>query len=178
MTSHMTTLERRLRYLRNWELGNVVLIPCVVVLMWRGTGVPVGAWHLRWIGLVFVSYLLLQGGVYWHLKLRVVRRSSLGLPAWFSAVFSLLRRTNPLLMVSAGAYMLLATGPSTEDRAWGLVILTLAYVEHVNYFVRQLMHDTDADVVYLRRYRRLRHAPLRRDLDAARSARTSQSARR
>ena len=168
-----TSLERRLRYLRNWELGNVALVPFLVALMWRSTGDPGTAWHLRWIGLVFVSYLLLQGGVYWHLKLRIVRRTDYALPAWFPPVFSALRFTNPLLMLSAGAYMLLADGPSTTDRAWGLVVLALAYVEHINYYVRQLMHDTHADVLYLRRYRRLRHAPLRRDLDAARKTHAS-----
>ena len=57
-------------------------------------------------------------------------------------------------------------GAAFDDRAWGLVVLALAYVEPVNYYVRQLMHDTVADVAYLRRYRRLRRAPLRRELDA------------
>jgi hypothetical protein len=55
----------------------------------------------------------------------------------------------------------------SEDRAWALVLLVLAALEHVNYFVRQLMHDTPADVAYWRRYRRLRRPPLRDDLDAA-----------
>ncbi|HYW33432.1 MAG TPA: hypothetical protein VE869_18160, partial [Gemmatimonas sp.] len=63
-------MQRRLRYLRDWELLNVALIPGTVVLMWWSTGSTAAAWHLRWLGLGFVSYLLLQGGVYWHLKLR------------------------------------------------------------------------------------------------------------
>ena len=169
-----TALKRRLRYLRNWEFGNVLLIPAVVACMWRSSGDPVAAWHLRWIGLAFVSYLLLQGGGYWHLKLRMVGQSDHALPAWFWPVFSTLRRTNPVLMVGAAAYMGAVEGAAFDDRAWGLVVLALAYVEHVNYYVRQLMHDTEADVAYLRRYRRLRRAPLRRDLDAVHGARQAE----
>ena len=160
------TLQRRLRNLRNWELGNVALIPAVVALMWRSTGAPAASWDLCWIGLGFVSYLLLPGGVYWHLKVRMVGQSDHALPAWFRPKFSTWRRTNPVLMVGAAAYMGAVEGAAFDDRAWGLVVLALAYIEHVNYYVRQLMHDTVADVAYLRRYRRLRRAPLRRDLDA------------
>lgn len=170
-TTRMQVVELRLRYLRGWELLNVVLVPATVCLMWWSTGDTLAGWHLRWVGLGFVSYLLLQGGVYWHLKLRMVTGGG-AMPAWFAPLFSALHRSNPVLMALAAAYMLLvATNASTRDRAWGLFILGLAYVEHVNYFVRQLMHDSDADVAYLRRYRRLRRSPLRRDLDAARAHR-------
>lgn len=166
-----SALQRRLRYLRNWELANVVLVPAAVALIWRGTGDTAAVWLLRWIGLGFVSYLLLQGGVYWHLKLRMARRADHAMPAWFAPVFSTLRRTNPVLMIGTAAYMIGADSIAPDDRAWGVVVLALAYVEHVNYYVRQLMHDTEADMAYLRRYRRLRYAPLRRDLDAAREGR-------
>ena len=100
-----STLQRRLRYLRNWELGNVALIPAAVALMWRSTGDPAAAWGLSWIGLGFVSCLLLPGGVYWHLKVRMVGQSDHALPTWFWPVFSTLRRTNPVLMAGAAAYM-------------------------------------------------------------------------
>lgn len=164
----MLAVQQRLRYLRNWELMNVALIPAIVVLMWRSTGDSAASWTLRWIAVAFVSYLLLQGGIYWHLKLRMVSRTE-AVPTWFAPVFTVFRRSNPVLMVGAAVYMLAADGASTGDRIWGLAALGFAYVEHVNYYIRQLMHDTPADVDYLRRYRRLRHAPLRRDLDTLRA---------
>lgn len=163
-------LQRRLTYLRNWELLNVVLIPAGVALMWRSTGDAATAWRLRWIGLVFVSLLLLQGAAYWHVKLRMIRLRARAAPIWFRPVFSSLRRINPLMLLGTAAYMAVVDDTAMIDRVWGLVVLTLAYVEHVNYFDWQLMHDTDADVAYLRRYRRLRRSPLRRDLDAVREA--------
>jgi len=50
-----------------------------------------------------------------------------------------------------------------------------AAIEQGNDYVRQLMHATNADVASLRRFRRLRRAPLRRDLDRARSRPTLQA---
>ncbi|WP_373061166.1 hypothetical protein [Gemmatimonas sp.] len=90
--------------------------------------------------------------------------------AWFAPVFTCLRRTNSWVIGLAALYVDVGhQRAGTADRAWSLAILAFAYVEHVNYYVRQLMHDRVADVAYLRRYRRLRHAPLRRDLASTRS---------
>jgi hypothetical protein len=50
-------VERRLQYLREWELANVALMPGLVWLMWLGTGDPAGAWTRRAIGVAAVSYL-------------------------------------------------------------------------------------------------------------------------
>ena len=160
-----------MRNLRDWELANVAVIPATIWLMWRGTGDPVGAWTRRAVGVAAVSYLLFQGGLYWHVKLRALRAGRRELPGWFSTLFGAFHRTNPLLLAAAGVWMVAgataARGGRAEDRAWALVLLVLAALEHVNYFVRQLMHDTPADVAYWRRYRRLRRPPLRDDLDAA-----------
>ncbi len=173
----MHAVLQRLRYLRNWELANVVLIPGIVALMWRSTGEAAAEWQLRWIGVIFVSYLLLQGGSYWHLKLRMLSSTNREAPTWFAPLFSLLRRSNPVLMIGAAVFMLATDGASTVDRAWALALLGFAYVEHINYYVRQLMHDTPADLAYLARYRRLRHSPLRRDLDAVRAVTPTQRSR-
>ena len=170
VTTAIAGLRARLTYLRNWELVNVALVPAQVAVIWYATGDAAVAWRLRALGMLLVSYLLLQGGIYWHLKLQAVRRVSGGLPAWFVPVFSGLKWTNPLLIGAAAAYVMLGRhGAGTADRAWSLAILAFAYIEHVNYYVRQLMHDTAADAAYLKRFRRLRHAPLRRDLASARS---------
>ena len=72
--------------------------------------------------------------------------------AWFAPVFTWLRRTNPWVIGGAALYVVVGHhGAGTADQAWSLAILAFAYVEHVNYYVRQLMHDTVADVAYLRR---------------------------
>jgi hypothetical protein len=164
-------VERRLRYLRDWELANVAVVPAMIWLMWRTTGDPGAAWPRRAVGVAAVSYVLFQGGVYWHLKLGAVRAGRRALPGWFATAFGAFHRTNLPLFAAAAVWMVAGAAgrPSdrAEDAAWGMALLGFAALEHVNYFVRQLMHDTPADVAYWRRYRRLRRPPLRHDLDAA-----------
>jgi hypothetical protein len=46
----------------------------------------------------------------------------------------------------------------------GVVLVALAVAEHVNYFYRQLMHDTRADLRRLWRTRRLHPSHLNIDL--------------
>ena len=170
LTNTADALQRRLSYLRNWELGNVALLPAEAAVIWVTSGDLSVTWHLRALSMFFVSYLFLQGGIYWHLKLECVRRHAVGVPAWFVPAFTWLRRTN--LGVIGGAAVCVFVGrhgSGAADRAWSIAIVAFAAVENVNYYVRQLMHDTDAHVAYLRRFRRLRHPPLRRDLDRARS---------
>ena len=41
----------------------------------------------------------------------------------------------------------------SSDPAWALVLLGFAALEHVNYFVWQLMHDTPSDMAFLRRHK-------------------------
>jgi hypothetical protein len=166
-------IERRLRYLRNWELANVALIPGLIMVMWWVTDDPARAWTRRAVGVAAVSYLLFQGGLYWHLKLQALRAERRALPAWFSTVFRAFHRTNPPMLAAVTLWLVAGATASArdhaEDVAWSLALLTFAALEHVNYFVRQLMHDTPADLAYWQRYRRLRRPPLRRDLDATRT---------
>jgi hypothetical protein len=50
------------------------------------------------------------------------------------------------------------------DRWWATGVLVLGWLEYVNYFRLQLMHDTVGDVRRLVRTRRLRPSALARDL--------------
>jgi len=133
VTTAAERVRQRLRYLRNWELANVVLIPVLVAIMWSTTGDPAAEWRLRAIGMLFVSYLLLQGGVYWHLKLRAVCNGDARLPRRFVPAFATLRRSNPWLIGVATVYVAVGDRSAvTADRAWGLAILAFAYCRAVS----------------------------------------------
>jgi hypothetical protein len=136
------------------------------VVLWTRSGGAV-AWALRLPGLLLVSFLLLQGTLYWHLKLRSVRDRT-ALPGWFCPVFRALRASSVagIALAAAGAGVLWRAGVGgPADLGWAAGLLGFAGLEHVNYYHRQLMHDTAADWRYLRRHRRLRRAPLAVDLD-------------
>ncbi len=161
-----TRILRRLRWLRNWELVNVFLLPAVFIWLWIEGGGAV-SWQLRVPALVMVSYLLAQGTLYWHLKIESVQERS-ALPASFCRTFRTLGATSLLgfaLVIGVIALSALRGHGDTADFAWAAGLLTFAALEYINYYHRQLMHDTAADWAYLRRYRRLRRAPLAVDIE-------------
>ncbi|GIH03002.1 hypothetical protein Rhe02_10690 [Rhizocola hellebori] len=148
---------RRIRNLAILELVNIPLW----ALVWFGVvGLPATAANL--VGFAAFALLLVQGGVYWLLKLaqlRARRRSLAG-----AEVFRMLRIANVPLLAAALAFTGYAVVAEPGRGSWlGAGLAALAVLEHVNYFHIQLMHDTLAD---MRRFgtRGLRRSHLARDL--------------
>ena len=72
--SHRAELAKRLRYLWTFELFDAALFPGLVLAVRLLTGEPMGAY--AWAGAGLVSWMLLQGSVYWWLRLRTLRLAS------------------------------------------------------------------------------------------------------
>jgi hypothetical protein len=159
----MHALQSRMRYLRNGETIAAIAIPIVAVLRWRQSADAV-LWELRMAALVLVCYILLQGVLYWHLKLRSLDGRG-PLPAWFAALFRRFKWSN---VVGIGAVLAaLLACQSTASRAdleWAGGLLLMAGLEQINYYHYQLMYDTRAALAHLRRTRRLRKAALALDM--------------
>jgi hypothetical protein len=152
---------RRLRYLRNWEAANAVLLPALIVSVWGDFDARV-----RLPPLVLAAAILLQGAGYWHLKIREVR-DGVSMPPWFGRRFDALRRLNAIALAAIALLLLTAGATGTAgpwDLAWGIGLLLFAAAEFVNYFHLQLMHDSPADWRWLIRHRRLRPATPVREL--------------
>ncbi len=115
-----TSLEQRLRYLRNWELANVALVPFMVALMWRSTGQPATAWHLRWIGLTFVSYVLLRAaaGLYGAISLGLLSTLFGGTYVQISGP------TGPMTVVATAAVASCVTLAGSLEAAAGAIVAT------------------------------------------------------
>ena len=159
----MQTLQSRMKYLRNTELLSAVALPAALCFYWSGAGAPV-AWGLRVATLALVSHILLQGALYWHLKLQtVVRRHAM--PAWFASLYRCFRSTNIVLIAVAGMALGLTPGATAVDMAWCAGLLAFAVLEQINYYHYQLMYDTRAALAQLRRHGRLRRAALGLDLE-------------
>lgn len=165
----MADLTGRLRYLRNAEAMIAVALPAALIAVWADTGRPV-AWPLRLGGAALVSALLVQGALYWHLKLAVVE-AGCSMPPWFPRLFTSMRRINVAMF--AGYAIVLAsaaaTGASRADLGWSAALLAFAVLEHVNYYHWQLMYDTSGALRSAWRRRGLRPAALGVDLRRART---------
>ena len=124
------------------ELGNVVLLPAFMVWMAHYLEYQLG-W-LTWVSLVPMCGLLMIGGLYWRAKLRHVqghRRSMERLLPWVHrmqwpfAVSSIL--VLALCLTSwVGDNLALSFG----DKITASIAATLAVLEYVNYYHRQLQH--------------------------------------
>lgn len=156
------TIPSRIRYLRNAESFCAVALPAVIGYHWQKAP-DVVAWDIRGAALALVSYLLLQGALYWHLKLRtVVRRQPL--PAFFQPLYRFFQYSN-LLLIAAVAALIATHGAATStDLLWSCGLLAFVAAEQINYYHYQLMYDTSAAFAYLRRNGRLRKAALGLDL--------------
>jgi hypothetical protein len=160
----MQTLSTRLKYLRSRELMAAVLLPAVIVWRWLDRGGDI-AWGVRLGALFLLAYILVQGGLYWHLKLQSLARQQ-RLPAWFPRLFRAFAYSN-LFAIAAIVAALLSigrSGLSDPDIGWTAGLLAGAVLEHINYYHYQLMYDTRASFGHLLRNRRLRKAALRIDL--------------
>ena len=165
-------LERRLASLRALEWFNVVWL-ALILLWWlpvnSGQPIPDGVWQ-RMVAYLPVAWMLLIGGWYWHRKLHQLR--------WQRPLGDALRildrfaRVLPWTLAVASAALLwswISRTGYTTDRVWATGMLVFAWLEYINYFKLQLMHDTRSDLRRLRRTRRLRQSWLARELAARRA---------
>jgi len=148
-------------YLRKAETLFAIGLPAAAIFYWLRKEESVD-WIVRAPGLLLVSYLLLQGALYWHFKLRDVQLRC-GFPAVFGTLFRTFRWSNPVLLAACAAFAA-SRAPQGADLAWIAGLLGFALLEHVNYYHWQLMYDTPGAWAALRRNRRLRRAALATDL--------------
>ena len=167
-------LLRRLRSLRNLEFLNIFLLPFV---LWLILGKASAAtWLLYGSAMGLICWLLVQGTLYWHLKLRALTQKTRTLPAYFVRTFTAFRVINlccfALFPLLAG--YLRATGQIQTSQLVGATLLWFfAILEHINYYHLQLMHDNPPDIRYLIQHKRLRPSPLRSDLVYARNLKSN-----
>lgn len=122
----MRSLKRRIASLRNLELFNALFLPLVFRgLWWTDEGQTFGA---RGVGMALVSSLLIQGRVYWHLKLRSIETRT-SIAAGHLLVFQRLGRANVAALTLATLGISLAglfRLVTPQDAWWGLFLTGFA----------------------------------------------------
>ena len=165
----MQTLQSRMKYLRQAELMFGVALPVLFYYYWQQSGEPV-AWAMRAAALGVISYILLQGALYWHLKLQTVAQRQ-SWPTYFQPLYRFFRYSNLLAIIAVAGFLAVkGGGTASTDLAWSWGLLAFAVLEQVNYYHWQLMYDTRAGFAYVQRNGRLRKAALRLDLERLKAA--------
>lgn len=155
---------KRLRILWTAEAVNVALVPGVTVYLVVLAGGSVGLPMIS--GGLLCAALLVLGTLYWRAKLAQLRRDARALPGRQAFARAKPVAAFAVAVTAAGWVVPLVAGPADAAGLVGGVFLwTMGLLEYVNYFHRQVMHDTRADVRRLMATRRLRRSFLALDLE-------------
>jgi len=155
-------LIRRLRYLWTFELFDSLFLPALAVWLARFLDQPLGVTSIY--AMALTACILLQGALYWWMRLDGVKRQRRLVRSRFAA-FAVLRGINWSLLGIGGVLLLLALlrivpWASSMDGVVAFCFWVLALLEQINYYCWQLMYDCPSDGDYLRRQKRLRRASL------------------
>ena len=119
-------------------------------------------------GIGLVVLVLAQGTHYWKRKLATVQGEGLNHQLVLQQ-FRRFNRVNVCVILACPVLLLLATTQfdhfwaSQTHTGWALFAYCFGVAEYVNYYHVQLMYDNRNDWQYLRTYRRLKIASLRKD---------------
>jgi hypothetical protein len=161
-------LRRHYHYL--WTGEAVAAMLFVGLLLWFADG-RWQQWIARTYSLSIVILILIQGIVWWRLKLRLLRGNQHRMRLRIRASFRFWRRVNWWLIGGFPLVVLITTRLTNQpiisvDTLIGLLFLGGAMLEQINYYYYQLMYDSAEDWKYLRKYRRLRRGNIAKALDA------------
>lgn len=161
----MVPVPAVIRRLRNLAILELVNIPLWAVVFFQALDFPLTTANLA--GFAVFTLLLLEGAAYWALKIRQWRSRAPRLPG--AAIFRVLRIVNVGLILAALAVAGTAAVTTPGKGSFpGLFLALFGAAEHINYFHRQLMYDTRADLRRLFSVG-LRRSSLARDLARPRS---------
>ena len=158
------------------EVANAAIIPGIAIYLAHAADSVLGL--LTWTSFVPMCGLLLLGGLYWRGKLQVLEGSKEGLHRLLATADKV---QMPLLAASAicfvaviSSWFVPALSVSLADRVAATVCASLAVLEYVNYYHRQLQHfDHLADLRRLFAGRGFRAAQMAEDLRRFRSVQHS-----
>jgi hypothetical protein len=157
-------LIKRICSLRNLEFFNIFFLPACLYIILSSRGIT--NWQPYTVCMILICFLLLQGTVYWHLKLQsIYKQTSISLGA--CRVFTLLKKANPSLFIFYPLLNILGNvcpGLDFHVTFWSNLLFVFAILEYVNYYHYQLSHDNQNDLRYLLRHKKLRRSPLWKDL--------------
>lgn len=172
--STRSALRNRLASYWKLELANAAIIPALAVYLATASGAALG-W-LSWLSFVPMSSLLVVGGLYWRAKLSALDTRDDKLDS-FLAVADRLQvplglMSAAVFLTSLASWLVPALSVSLADRIAASVCATLAVLEYVNYYHRQLQHfDHLADFRRLLSGKGFRRAQMAVDLKRFRMSR-------
>jgi hypothetical protein len=111
------------------------------------------------VAMVFNGVLLLEGSYLWFSLSKLLQLKS---QYSLIKIFRVLKKLNFGLFTLTIIIIALNPFSGTFDKIATTFFILLAVLEHINYFEIQLMYDNENDKKYLRKYKRLKVAKLKK----------------
>ena len=147
----------RLRQLYIVEFINVFLLPLAFWIMGRANNQSLGLNSV--VAMIFNGILLIEGSYLWFSISRLLRLKG---QYNFVKTFRILKKLNFGFFLLTIITITFNPFSGTFDKIVTTIFTLLAVLEHVNYFEIQLMYDNENDKKYLRLYKRLKVAKLKK----------------
>lgn len=160
-------LIKRIKWIFQVEGMNVVMFLGVLLFLNATYGIP----HLLFLsyGLLLACFILFQGTYYWWTKYTVLKEKPI-LQRRTLSQFHAFRKQNIIGIILIPFVLLLQWIISGHQfigdnfLGWAFFANGFAILEYINYYHKQLMYDNRHDIDYLLRNRKLKEAPLKKDL--------------
>ena len=147
----------RLKQLYVVEFINVFLLPFAAWFWRRANNQAFGLNSI--IAMILSGILLIEGSYLWFNISRLLKHKG---HYNFIKTFRVLKMLNFGLFTLTFITITLIPFNGTFDKIVTIIFTLLAVLEHINYFEIQLMYDNENDKKYLRQYKRLKVAKLKK----------------
>ncbi len=125
-------------------------------------------------GMFLVVFVLMQGTYYWRTKLNKLRGHNVSYQD-ILVEFKIFQNINNYIISLFPIILLVVVFFFNKifvlqaNKGWALFAYAFGIAEHINYFYVQLMYDNGNDWKYLRIYKKLKIASLRKDFNSNRT---------
>ena len=169
MVSLKKTLENRLAYLYSGELFSIIIfVPTSYLINYAFPNLQLYSLYSFWVSFILLEFLLLQGTIYWYVKLKRLRNENNAItPIKVVRQLHSLKIVNMIIIVITiivFAFDFIKWYPSLP--LGGLTITLFIYIfailEFINYFYIQLSYNI-SDIKDLLRNRKLKTSCMNKD---------------
>lgn len=169
MVSLKKTLENRLAYLYSGELFSIIMfVPTSYLINYAFPNLQLYSLYSFWVSFILLEFLLLQGTIYWYVKLKRLRNENSPItPTKVVRQLHSLKIVNMIIIVITiivFAFDFINWYPSLP--LGGLIITFLMYIfailEFINYFYIQLSYNVSG-IKDLLRSRKLKTSCMNKD---------------
>ncbi|MFM9329481.1 general stress protein [Paenibacillus mesotrionivorans] len=164
------TLEKRMAYLYSGELFSIItFVPVSFIVNSTFPKLQLYSLYSFWVSFILLEFLLLQGTIYWYVKLKRLRNENNP-----KTLLKVLRQLHHSKTVNVVMMITTIVGFAFDFIKWypalplgGLTITFFIYgfaiLEFINYFYIQLSYDNFSDIKNLFRSRKLKISSMNKD---------------